>query len=84
MVLQRRLGLLHLCATVCKVNSTGNECQLHTSELMQKTSAISVRVTEKTKQAIEKLAKKDGRSVASYVDRLLVAHIEEQSASSED
>ncbi|WP_232830869.1 hypothetical protein [Tropicimonas sp. IMCC34011] len=44
---------------------------------MAKTSAISVRVTEATKLAVEKAAEEDGRSVASYVERLLNAHLKE-------
>jgi predicted HicB family RNase H-like nuclease len=54
------------------------ECQLHTSEHMAKSSAISVRVTEETKQAVEKAAEEDGRSVASYVDRLITAHLKDK------
>jgi uncharacterized protein (DUF1778 family) len=42
---------------------------------MAKSSAISIRVTEATKAAVEKAAKEDGRSVASYVDRILIAHL---------
>ncbi len=45
---------------------------------MAKTSAISVRVKDETKQAIEKAAQEDGRSVASYIDRLIVAHLKEK------
>lgn len=44
---------------------------------MTKTSAISVRVTDETKQAVEKAAAEDGRSIASYVERLLTAHLKE-------
>ncbi|MDF2141201.1 DUF1778 domain-containing protein [Paenirhodobacter sp. CAU 1674] len=44
---------------------------------MAKTSAISVRVADETKQAVEKAAEADGRSVASYVERLLVSHLKE-------
>jgi|TARA_Y100000815_G_C12985787_1_gene365973 hypothetical protein len=44
---------------------------------MTKNSAISVRVTEATKLAVEKAAEEDGRSVASYVERLLTAHLKE-------
>lgn len=54
------------------------ECQLHTSEHMAKSSAISVRVTEETKQAVEKAAEEDGRSMASYVERLLTTHLKEK------
>lgn len=42
---------------------------------MAKTSAISVRVTEATKEAATKAAKDDARSVASYVERLLTEHL---------
>jgi predicted DNA-binding protein len=45
---------------------------------MSKTSAISVRVTDETKQAVEKAAQQDGRTVASYVERLLTKHLQEQ------
>ncbi|WP_422028502.1 hypothetical protein [Roseovarius sp.] len=44
---------------------------------MAKTSAISVRVNDETKAAVEKAAEGDGRSIASYVDRVLVAHLKE-------
>ena len=47
------------------------ECQLHTSEHMAKTSAISARVAEDTKQALEKAARDDRRSVASLVELIL-------------
>jgi predicted HicB family RNase H-like nuclease len=46
---------------------------------MAKTSAISVRVSDETKRAVELAAHEDGRSVASYVERLLVAHLKERS-----
>tara|TARA_R110002020_G_scaffold134329_1_gene299858 strand:- start:154 stop:312 length:159 start_codon:yes stop_codon:yes gene_type:complete len=45
---------------------------------MAKTSAVSVRVTEETKLALEKAAVEDGRSVASYVDRLLTSHLRDE------
>jgi hypothetical protein len=38
---------------------------------MSKTSAISVRVPEKVKDAIEKAAEADSRSVASLVQKVL-------------
>ncbi|WGT50398.1 hypothetical protein [Thioclava nitratireducens] len=44
---------------------------------MAKTSAISVRVSDETKLAVEKAAADDDRSVASYVERLLTAHLKE-------
>lgn len=45
---------------------------------MAKTSAISVRVADETKLAVEKAAEEDDRSVASYVERLLIAHLKEK------
>jgi hypothetical protein len=51
------------------------ECQSHTSAHMAKTSAISVRVSEQVKQAAEKAAEDDRRSLASYVEKLLVEHL---------
>ncbi|TBN46997.1 Arc family DNA-binding protein [Paracoccus sediminis] len=45
---------------------------------MAKTSAISVRVSDETKQAVEKAAEEDGRSVASYVERLLTTHLKKE------
>lgn len=56
-----------------------NECQLHTTALfMPKTSAISVRVTDEVKIAVEKAAEADSRSVASYVEKLLAEHLRKQ------
>lgn len=43
---------------------------------MAKTAAISVRVPEDLKEALEKAAAEDDRSVASYVERLLRAHLQ--------
>jgi uncharacterized protein (DUF1778 family) len=50
----------------------------HKEMNMARTSALSVRVTDETKQAVEKAAEADGRSVASYVERLLVAHLQDK------
>ena len=44
---------------------------------MPKTSAISVRVSDELKKAVEKAAAEDDRSVASYVERLLSRHLTE-------
>lgn len=52
-------------------------CQLHTSEYMAKTSALSVRVPDDIKKAVEKAAADDGRSVASYVERVITAHLQD-------
>jgi len=42
---------------------------------MTKTSALSVRVTDDVKAAVEKAAAADSRSAASYVERLLIAQL---------
>ena len=42
-----------------------------------KTSAISVRVPDDVKAAVEKAAADDGRSVSSYVERVIAAHLRE-------
>jgi hypothetical protein len=41
---------------------------------MAKTAALSVRVDPELKAALEKQAAKDGRALASYVERILVLH----------
>ena len=53
-------------------------CQLHTKALMAKTSAISVRVADEVKNAAEKAAQDDGRSLANYVERLLREHLQQR------
>ncbi|MUZ63500.1 YlcI/YnfO family protein [Agrobacterium vitis] len=45
---------------------------------MAKTSALSVRVPDEVKEAAEKAAKDDGRSLASYVERVLVQHLKDK------
>lgn len=45
---------------------------------MAKTSAISVRVPDAVKAAVEKAAAEDDRSLASYVERLLTQHLREK------
>lgn len=59
-----------------------NECQLHTKALMArattKSSAISVRVTDAVKDAAEKAARDDHRSLASFVEKLLMEHLTEK------
>ena len=42
---------------------------------MQKTSAISVRVSDALKKAVSEAAQDDGRSIASYVGRIITAHL---------
>lgn len=51
------------------------ECQSHPNAHMTKTSALSVRVTDDVKAAVEKAAAEDSRSAASYVERLLIAQL---------
>lgn len=45
---------------------------------MVKTSAISMRVSDEVKAATEKAANDDGRSLASYVERVLILHLKEK------
>lgn len=42
---------------------------------MAKKSAISVRVTDELKKAVERAADEDDRSVAAYVERVLAKHL---------
>ena len=42
---------------------------------MAKNSAISVRLPDEVKAALDQAARDDGRSVASYVGRLREAHL---------
>ena len=42
---------------------------------MPKTAAISVRVEPSLKEALEVAAKKDERTLAQYVERVLTAHL---------
>lgn len=44
---------------------------------MTKTSAISVRVPDELKTAAEKAAADDHRSLASYVERVLAQHLQD-------
>ncbi|WP_185933354.1 hypothetical protein [Rhizobium sp. P007] len=45
---------------------------------MTKTAALSIRIPEALKQAIEKAASEDRRSVASFVEGVLEAHLKEK------
>lgn len=45
---------------------------------MVKTSALSVRVSDDIKEAVEKAAKEDDRSAASYVERVITQHLKEK------
>lgn len=48
---------------------------------MVRTAAVSIRVEPSVKEALEKLAREDGRSLASYVERILLNHIAKSSIS---
>jgi hypothetical protein len=41
-----------------------------------RTAAISVRVEPELKQAVDKLAEEDHRTLAQYVERLLIEHVQ--------
>jgi hypothetical protein len=74
---------LHLCATECIMRSiqlSVNCTQMHTpmAKTTPKTSAISIRVSDQVKDAVEKAAADDSRSVASFVEKLLAAHLKEK------
>lgn len=45
---------------------------------MARAAAISVRVEDIVKEAVERLATADGRTVSQYVERLLVAHLKDK------
>jgi len=45
---------------------------------MTRTAAVSLRVHEEVKAALVEAAKADGRTVAQYVERLLIAHLKEK------
>jgi hypothetical protein len=53
------------------MNAVIIECQLHTSEHMAKTAALSVRVSDQVKAAVEKAAADDSRSSASLVEKIV-------------
>lgn len=45
---------------------------------MTKNAALSIRVPEELKRAVERAAKEDDRSVASYIERVLASHLTTQ------
>lgn len=45
---------------------------------MRKSAALSIRIPEELKQAIEQAATDDRRSVASFVEGILEAHLKEK------
>jgi predicted HicB family RNase H-like nuclease len=63
-----------MCADVCNSLSFVNT-QCMQSAHMAKTAAISVRVEPTLKDALEAAAKKDDRTLAQYVERVLTAHL---------
>ena|SRR5689334_15676288 len=50
---------------------------MHAIVPMPKTSAISVRLADEVKAALEKAASQDHRPLASYVEKLLLEHLRE-------
>ena len=46
---------------------------------MPKTAAVSIRVDDAVKKALEKAAADDHRAVASYVEKLLIEHLKAKS-----
>lgn len=51
---------------------------------MPRDAAISVRVAQEVKEAVVRAAKADGRTVAQYVERVLVAHLRDVGLPKED
>lgn len=45
---------------------------------MVRTAALSIRVEPAVKEALEQAAKEDGRTLAGYIERVLIAHLKEQ------
>lgn len=45
---------------------------------MTKSAALSIRIPEELKKALEKAAEKDRRSIASYVQGVLEDHLKEK------
>ena len=45
---------------------------------MARTAAITTRVEPPVKSAFKALAKEDGRTLGQYVERLLLAHLDEK------
>lgn len=65
------LPALDLCADVCILRSMIIECQAQTNAHMTKNAAISVRVQDRVKKALEKAAEDDSRPLASLVEKVL-------------
>ena len=42
---------------------------------MVRSAAIGIRVEPAIKEALERAAKEDGRTVASYLERVIIAHL---------
>ena len=45
---------------------------------MARTASIGIRVEPQLKEAVEKAAKDDDRTVAQYIERLLAAHLRKE------
>jgi len=43
---------------------------------MARSAAIGIRVEPELKEKLEQLAEKDGRTLANYIERILVQHVE--------
>lgn len=55
-----------------------SQCKCVQIALMTRDAAISVRVEPALKKELEELAKDDRRTLASYVEGILAAHVEAQ------
>ncbi|WEK03262.1 MAG: hypothetical protein P0Y65_13785 [Candidatus Devosia phytovorans] len=44
---------------------------------MVRSAALSVRVEPAVKEQLEKAAKNDGRTLAAYIERIIVKHLDE-------
>ena len=54
-----------------------NVSQAHSDAHMKKNTAISVRVPKRVKDAAERAANDDNRSLASLVEKILIDHLKE-------
>lgn len=48
---------------------------------MVRSAGFTVRVEPEIKEALEKLAKDDGRTLAAYVERLIISHLSSKNKS---
>ena len=69
-----------ICVQVSAFCTLLFECQLHTiAPTMAKTSALSVRVSDQVKAAVEKAAADDQRSAASLVEKIVTEWLRKKS-----